>query len=521
MVFRGDEKGGLQEWDRVYENSYHSNLGNPDKDHQKYTRKILRGSVEYPYPRRARTGLLPTESDPESESSLSFLMSLNIYVPRDERFGQLKTSDFLAFALKSIFQYPKSSLEAIDEDKSAWRSDEDFAREMLAGVNPVLIRLLEEFPPASKLDSKLYGDQNSTAIKKNKLFILDHHDPLMPYLRKINTNTSTKTYATRSILFLKAYVTVNDSGYHQLISHWLNTNAVIEPFMIATNRQLSSCTCIDNKQGILQMKFTLDKEISEWTSDQEPLQAFEEFGNKLAKIEENILSMNKDPKLKNRSVEYPYPRRARTGLPPTESDPDSESSLPFLMSLNIYVPRDERFGQLKMSDFLAFALKSSLEAIDGTPNEFDSFQDVLKLYEGGAYIPDSLEFPPASKLDSKLYGDQNSTVTAKHIESNLNGLTVNEKELLTPEYAELESNPDKAFLKTITSQLQTVVGNSVIEILSRHSTDEVYLGQRDIYISEWTSDQEPLQAFEEFGNKLAKIEENILAMNKDPKLKNR
>ncbi|KAI9185735.1 hypothetical protein LWI28_010214 [Acer negundo] len=58
----------------------------------------------------------------------------------------------------------------------------------------------------------------------------------------------------------------------------------------------------------------------------------------------------------------------------------------------------------------------------------------------------------------------------------------------TPEYAELESNPDKAFLKTITSQLQTVVGNSVIEILSRHSTDEVYLGQRDM--SEWTSDQE-------------------------------
>ncbi|KAL7235235.1 hypothetical protein ACSBR1_018677 [Camellia fascicularis] len=37
----------------------------------------------------------------------------------------------------------------------------------------------------------------------------------------------------------KAYVAVNDSGYHQLISHWLNTHAVIEPFMIATNRQLS------------------------------------------------------------------------------------------------------------------------------------------------------------------------------------------------------------------------------------------------------------------------------------------
>ncbi|KAK3197816.1 hypothetical protein Dsin_021231 [Dipteronia sinensis] len=279
-ILRGDGKGGLQEWDRVYDYDYYNNLGNPDKDH-KYARKILGGSVDYPYPRRARTGLPPTESDPDSESRLPFLMSLNIYVPRDERFGQLKMSDFLAYTMKSIFQYLKSSLEAIGgtpnefdsfqdvlklyeggadlpdiallsyirkiiplellkeiyrtdcaqffefpkpqvikENKSAWRSDEEFAREMLAGVNPVIIRRLEEFPPASKLDSKLYGDQNSTitakhiesnldgltvdkAIEKNKLFILDHHDALMPYLRSINTTTFTKTYASRTILFLK------------------------------------------------------------------------------------------------------------------------------------------------------------------------------------------------------------------------------------------------------------------------------------------------------------------------------
>ncbi|KAF3454500.1 hypothetical protein FNV43_RR04948 [Rhamnella rubrinervis] len=105
----------------------------------------------------------------------------------------------------------------------------------------------------------------------------------MPCLRRINT-THTKTYASRTLLFLKddgtlkplaielslpsphgdplgcisnvytpanqgvkgsfwllakGYVAVNDSGYHQLISHWLKTHAVIEPFVIATNRQLS------------------------------------------------------------------------------------------------------------------------------------------------------------------------------------------------------------------------------------------------------------------------------------------
>lgn len=102
------------------------------------------------------------------------------------------------------------------------------------------------------------------ALTTNRLFILDHHDTLMPYLRRINA-TANKIYASRTLLFLqddgtlkplaielslphpegdnlgavsnvytpaengvegaiwqlaKAYVAVDDSGIHQLISHW-------------------------------------------------------------------------------------------------------------------------------------------------------------------------------------------------------------------------------------------------------------------------------------------------------------
>jgi linoleate 9S-lipoxygenase len=89
----------------------------------------------------------------------------------------------------------------------------------------------------------------------------------------------------------------------------------------------------------------------------------------------------------------------------------------------------------------------------------------------------------------------------------------------TPEYAELESNPDLAFLKTITAQFQTLLGVSLIEILSRHSTDEIYLGQRDT--PEWTSDTEALAAFERFREKLMTIENRIIEMNNDSKWKNR
>ncbi|TKY64319.1 Linoleate 9S-lipoxygenase 1 [Spatholobus suberectus] len=171
-----------------------------------------------------------------------------------------------------------------DVSKSAWMTDEEFGREMLAGVNPCMIQCLQEFPPKSKLDATVYGDQTSTITKEHletnlggltveqalngkRLFILDHHDAFMPYLGKINSLPTAKSYATRTILFLKddgtlkplaielslphprgdefgansrvilpadagqgaegtiwllakAYVVVNDSCYHQLMSHW-------------------------------------------------------------------------------------------------------------------------------------------------------------------------------------------------------------------------------------------------------------------------------------------------------------
>lgn len=93
-------------------------------------------------------------------------------------------------------------------------------------------------------------------------------------------------------------------------------------------------------------------------------------------------------------------------------------------------------------------------------------------------------------------------------------------ELGTAEYEELEKNPDAAYLKTITAQLQTLLGVSLIEILSRHSTDEIYLGQRDDS-PDWTSDEEPKQAFQRFTDQLIKIENRIMDMNQDKSRKNR
>lgn len=80
-------------------------------------------------------------------------------------------------------------------------------------------------------------------------------------------------------------------------------------------------------------------------------------------------------------------------------------------------------------------------------------------------------------------------------------------------------NPDKTFLKTITPQLQTIIGVSLIKLLSTHPADEVYLGQSESV--KWTMDSEPLKAFQKFDEKLRDIERRILHRNNDESLKNR
>ena len=87
------------------------------------------------------------------------------------------------------------------------------------------------------------------------------------------------------------------------------------------------------------------------------------------------------------------------------------------------------------------------------------------------------------------------------------------------EYAELEREPERFFIRTITSQLQTLLGISLLEILSKHSSDEVYLGQHDT--PAWTSDAKALEAFKRFGARLEGIEKQVEARNQDSRLKKR
>ncbi|TVU08183.1 hypothetical protein EJB05_41574, partial [Eragrostis curvula] len=56
--------------------------------------------------------------------------------------------------------------EVHDKDKLAWFRDEEFARETLAGMNPMSIQLVTELPIVSQLDEETYGPRESGITKQ-------------------------------------------------------------------------------------------------------------------------------------------------------------------------------------------------------------------------------------------------------------------------------------------------------------------------------------------------------------------
>jgi lipoxygenase len=648
LSIRGTGKGERKPHDRIYDYDVYNDLGNPDKD-EDLARPVLVGE-ERPYPRRCRTGRPPTKSDPFSETRIE--KPHPVYVPRDENFEEIKQNTFSAGRMKAmlhnlipsiaatmsssdisfkcfsdidklyndglllkddehkdiienlllgkmmkkvmsigqtLFKYETPAI--IKRDRFSWLRDNEFARQTMAGVNPVNIEILKEFPILSKLDSAVYGPPESAltmelieqelngmsvekAIEEKRLFILDYHDMLLPFIKKINSLPGRKAYASRTILFYtktgflrpiaielslpptpssprnklvythghdataywtwklaKAHVCSNDAGVHQLVNHWLKTHACMEPYIIATRRQLSSMhpiykllhphmrytleinalsrQSLINGGGIIEACFSPAKYAMElssaaykslWRFDMEALPA--DLIRRGMAVEDSSMPCG----VRLLIEDYPY---AADGLliwsaiqewvesyvEHYYSEPNSVTSDLELQAWwneiknkGHYDKRNEPWWpKLNTKEDLSGILTTMIWTASGQHAAINFGQ-----YPFGGYVPNR------PTLMRRLIPQEND-----------------------PEYEKFILNPQHTFLSSLPTQLQATKVMAVQDTLSTHSADEEYLGQVNPLHNHWSNDHDVLKLFNKFSARLEEIEEIINQRNKDNRLKNR
>ncbi|KAH9713628.1 Lipoxygenase 3 [Citrus sinensis] len=154
-----------------------NDLGNPDRGSE-FVRPTL-GGEQRRYPRRCRTGRLPTDT-------VAFRI-LDKWVSEKAPIAECSK---IQESSQGLLKY--NTLKILSRDKFSWLRDDEFARQALAGVNPVTIEGLQAFPPVSNLDPEIYGPQESALKEEHIIGQLDG----MPCNRK--------AYATRTIFFLNS-----------------------------------------------------------------------------------------------------------------------------------------------------------------------------------------------------------------------------------------------------------------------------------------------------------------------------
>ncbi|XP_051141928.1 linoleate 13S-lipoxygenase 2-1, chloroplastic [Andrographis paniculata] len=482
--------------------------------------------------------------------------------------------------------------ELIDRDKFSWLRDSEFGRQTLAGLNPCCIKLVTEWPLKSALDPEIYGPPESAitteiiyeeiggvmsveeAVKQKKLFMLDYHDAFLPFVSKVREQEGTTFYGSRTLFFLtpkgtlrplaielvrppmdgkpqwkqvyaeswdatgvwlwrlaKAHVLAHDTGYHQLVSHWLRTHCCTEPYIIATNRQLSAMhpiyrilhphfrytmeinglarSALINGGGIIETTFSPLKYAIELSSV---------VYDKLWRFDEQALPAD----LISRGLAVEDPNEPH-GLKMTIPDyPYANDGLLIWDAIKQWV-----------SDYVEYYYED--DSIVKSDTELQAWWDEIRTV-GHADKKDEKWWPELNSPED-LIGILTIIIwitSGHHAAVNFgqfdfagyfpNRPTIARKPMPTedPKEQERESfmeRPEEFLLECFPSQLQATLVMAVLDILSTHSPDEEYIGEQiEPYFAH---DKIINAAFERFSGRLKEIEGIIDARNADPSLLNR
>ncbi|CAL5023438.1 unnamed protein product [Urochloa decumbens] len=642
-TLRGDGRGERKTFERIYDYDVYNDLCEPKKN----PRPVLGGSAKYPYPRRCRTGRPKTSSDPMTEERKK---TGHNYVPRDEWFSDVKQLTFGATTLRSglhallpalqpmlikkelrfphfpaiddlysdgIPLPPQTGFDAIrtvvprmvklvedttdhvlrfevpemiGRDRFSWFKDEEFARQTLAGLNPICIQLLTEFPITSKLDPAVYGPAESAltkelienqmksnltveeAIAAKRLFILDYHDVFLPYVHKVRELPDRTLYGSRTVFFLtdkgtlmplaieltrpqsptkpqwkqvfthgpdatdawlwklaKAHVLTHDTGYHQLVSHWLRTHCCVEPYIIAANRQLSRLhpiyrllhphfrytmeinalarESLINADGIIENSFWPGKyavELSSvaygatWQFDTEALP------NDL--IKRGLAVRKDDGELELTIKDYPY---AHDGLMIWDSIKQWAADY-----VNVYYKSDEAVA----GDAELQAFWDEVRNVGHADKKDEPWWPVLDTKDGLVETLTTIMWVTSGHHSAVNFGQYHfagyfpnrPTVIRRNMPVE-EGRDDEMKKFLT--------QPETTLLDMLPTQMQAITVMTTLDILSSHSPDEEYMGEHAE--PAWLAEPMVKAAFEKFGGRMKEIEGYVDECNNNPELRNR
>ncbi|KAJ9558916.1 hypothetical protein OSB04_013530 [Centaurea solstitialis] len=641
-ILRGDgvSDGPRKKTDRIYDYDVYNDLGDPDKDPE-FARPVL-GGKQRPYPRRCKTGRPRTKSDPLSETR-----SNDVYVPRDEAFSEVKNLSFSGKTVYSVLHAVVPSLETalldkdlgfpyftaidslynegvnlpqidskgplgsvlprilkavedvqnnillfetpemVDRDKFGWMRDQEFCRQTLAGLNPLSIRLVTEWPMMSTLDPAVYGPAESAittelvekfirgfstvedAIKDKRLFVLDYHDAFLPFVHMVRDQPMRTTlYGSRTLMFLtpdetlmpiaielvrppgngkpqwkqafspswdatgawlwklaKVHALAHDSGYHQLVSHWLRTHACTEPYIIATNRQLSKMHPIHNllhphfrytmeinglaREALINYNGTIEAcfspgkysiELSsvlydqQWRFDHEALPA------------DLIARSGFAPRVKLTIEDYPY---ANDGLVLWDIIKDWVTNY-----VNHYYPEKN----LVETDEELQEWWTEIRTVGHGDKKDEPWWPVLKTPEDLILIVTTIIWVASGHHAAVNFGQYDY---AGYIPNRATIARVKMpcEDPTDDEWEAFKRRPEDELLSALPSQIQATQVMAVLDVLSTHSPDEEYIGHQ----LELTFDAVPeiKAAYEVFSGKLKELEGIIDGRNTDDKLKNR
>ncbi|PIA51416.1 hypothetical protein AQUCO_01100325v1 [Aquilegia coerulea] len=512
-------------------------------------------------------------------------------LPRLQNQGLLQLVAFVAQIRDDILLF--DTPEIFKRDKFCWLKDEEFSRQTLAGVNPYSIQLVKEWPLKSKLDPKIYGPCECSitkellereikgimtvdeALEQKKLFILDYHDLLLPFVKKVRALEDTTMYGSRTIFFLKpdstlrpiaieltrppmgdkanpwkkvftpgydattcwlwkfakVHVGAHDSGYHELVSHWLRTHCCLEPYIIATHRQLSAMHPIYrllhphlrytmeinvrarlnliNAGGIIEKCFSPGKysmELSSaaydqiWRFDMEALPA--------------------DLIRRGMAVEDPT---SPHGLKLTIPDyPFANDGLLVWDAIKSWI-----------SDYVShyYAMASHIE----TDSELQAWWTEIRT-KGHEDKKNELWWPKLKNQDDliQILTTIAWVASCHHAAVNFGQYTYGgyfpnrpsiartnmpTEDISTEDHKIFMEKPESVLMKCFPSQIQATMVMAVLRSLSTHSRDEEYLSGS--IEPSWDENPQIKKAFERFKKKLIEVSGIIDERNEDPKLLNR